>query len=221
MCTYACLIDPTDNCSIKPVREAAFSKTTNSHKFIIIRARQKREALWVPNPRYVSGTWDSIFTSQTPQTTFPCFQRDADCSRIIILSGFWHCLGYPFPLYSHCLVLFLNSSWKWKYSATHIQKASLWMEAAFATETSVSHGNNTTKLFKMLCWCFCSPQPLGAGRSWAECFGYVTVIASRLGESMGDSFSIACLSDTRKYNSLASVFMTAGFVLPWTSQLPH
>lgn len=33
MCTYACLIDPTDNCSIKPVREAAFSKTTNSHKF--------------------------------------------------------------------------------------------------------------------------------------------------------------------------------------------
>lgn len=120
-----------------------------------------------------------------------------------------------------CFFFFLNSSWKWKYSATRIQKASLWMEAAFATETSVSHGNNTTKLFKMLCWCFCSPQPLGAGRSWAECFGYVTVIASRLGESMGDSFSIACLSDTRKYNSLASVFMTAGFVLPWTSQLPH
>lgn len=120
-----------------------------------------------------------------------------------------------------CFFFFLNSSWKWKYSATHIQKASLWMEAAFATETSVSHDNNTTKLFKMLCWCFCSPQTLGARRSWAECFGYVTTIASRLGESMGDSFSIACLSDTRKYNSLASVFMTAGFVLPWTSQLPH
>lgn len=143
--------------------------------------------------------------------------QDHHSFRILALP--W--LSFSFILSLLVFFFFLNSSWKWKYSATHIQKASLWMEAAFATETSVSHGNNTTKLFKMLCWCFCSPQPLGAGRSWAECFGYVTVIASRLGESMGDSFSIACLSDTRKYNSLASVFMTAGFVLPWTSQLPH
>lgn len=51
------------------------------------------------------------------------------------------------------------------------------MEAAFATETSVLYGNNTTQLFKMLCWCFCSHQPRGAGGSQAELFGCVTVIA--------------------------------------------
>lgn len=106
MCTYACLIDPTDNCSIKPVREAAFSKTTNSHKFYNKKSKTEERSPMSTQPPLCLRDLGQHFHKPNPANHISLFQRDTDCSRIIILSGFWHCLGYPFLLYSHCLVFF-------------------------------------------------------------------------------------------------------------------